>query len=187
MSTLSIHSNNEQILAVYGKALEAGNPIIYSVEKATEKTVQLGIIQKLKDVPSRGNTASNSTFSFSNALADDLGINTANNIYRNLTLVTNEVAEKAGLKVGLELKGFSLEIEDKSEPWYEGQTARFSKINGELVERTSGGFPVYTNTTLKRANEITHKVMKFDPIENKPQAKKATVADLKSEFSNNLF
>lgn len=187
MSNLSIKSSNTEILEVYGKALEAGNPIIYSIEPATDKMYKFGIIQKLKDVPSRGSSVSSDTFAFSNSLAESLGINTASNIYRNITLVSKEVTEKAGLKPGMELKGFSLEILDKTEPWYEGQEARISKVNGEEIERTSGGFPVYTQTFLKKADEVKHNVLKFDPIAEKPQTKKASVEALKSEFSNKLF
>lgn len=199
MSNLTSKNKSTEILEVYGKEVETGNPVIYAIEpiivketgEVSKSFVQLCIIQKLSNVPSRSNSTSKN-FAASNMFAADAGIETssANTVYRNLTMVTKEIATKLEFKPGTILEGYGLEIVDTNTPQYEGHEQYKSDVNKDgslLVPRTNNGLPIYTNSILKRASEVQHNILKVDALDNKPQAKKATVADLKSEFSNNLF
>ncbi len=185
---LTLKSTREEIIAKYENILEEGSCVIYAIgQKEKEDWYTIAVAMKLTDIPSHGSAENNNAFAVVNFLRKKHGIESTqgNNIYQAWFPIDKESLEAEGLKAGMVLEEMKIRIVESTTKPYEDAEPRKSRIDGELVERTHAGAPVYMKTyVLPEEMWQDHVILQYDPIRDvvKTPKKKTLSKALKSTF-----
>lgn len=113
---LTKNSQNQEIINELGSKLDKGNPVVYAItDSSTEEQKILWIIQQREGT---------------NAVQIMQGINSYR---RSFMPVKSSVLKQKGYRVGSQLKGFDITVEESFEPFYDNQDCVINPSNMEVV------------------------------------------------------
>lgn len=135
---LTKNSQNQEIINELGSKLDNGNPVVYAITDSSSNEDQkvLWIIQQREGT---------------NAIQIMQGINS----YRRTFMpIKSSVLKQKGYKVGSQLKGFDITVEESFEPFYDNQDCVINPSDQDVIptrynEDTEKQEPFYRTTSLE--------------------------------------